>query len=40
MTWFSIIQVIFGDYSILVIAVLTYLLALGVYKLIKDWLPF
>lgn len=40
MTWLSLIELIFGDYSVLILAALSYLIGLGVYKLLKDWLPF
>ena len=40
MSWFAVIQTIFGDYAIIVVALFTYLFALGLYKLLKDWLPF
>lgn len=40
MDWYSVITLIFGDLAPVIVAVLAYLFALGVYKLIKDWLPF
>lgn len=40
MDWFAIIQMIFGDFSVIVVALFGYLFALGIYKLLKDWLPF
>ena len=40
MSWFALIQSVFGDLAIIIVALFTYLLALGLYKLLKDWLPF
>nr|DAQ43354.1 MAG TPA: hypothetical protein [Inoviridae sp.] len=40
MDWYAVISLVFGDLAPIIIAVLAYLFALGVYKLIKDWLPF
>ena len=40
MDWYGVITLVFGDFAPLIVAVCTYLFALGVYKLIKDWLPF
>lgn len=40
MTWFSLLQSVFGDLSVIILALFGYLLALGLYKLLKDWLPF
>lgn len=40
MSWFALLQSVFGDLAIIIIALFTYLLALGLYKLLKDWLPF
>lgn len=40
MSWFAVLQTIFGDLAIIVVALFTYLVALGLYKLLKDWLPF
>lgn len=39
MDWFALVQVVFGDFAVVVVALLTFLVALGVYKLVKDWLP-
>lgn len=39
-TWFDVITAIFGDAAVLLLAIFGVLLALGVYKLVKDWLPF
>lgn len=40
MTWFALLKSVFGDLSVIIVALFTYLLALGLYKLLKDWLPF
>lgn len=40
MTWFSLIRSVFGDLAVIIVALFAYLLALGLYKLLKDWLPF
>lgn len=40
MTWFALLQSVFGDLAIFIVALFSYLLALGLYKLLKDWLPF
>lgn len=40
MSWFALLQSVFGDLAIIIVALFTYLLALGLYKLLKDWLPF
>lgn len=40
MTWFALLQSVFGDLSVIILALFGYLLALGLYKLLKDWLPF
>lgn len=40
MTWFALLQSVFGDLAVIIVAFFTYLLALGLYKLLKDWLPF
>lgn len=40
MDWFAVLQTIFGDAAVIVVALFTYLVALGLYKLLKDWLPF
>lgn len=40
MSWFALLQSVFGDLSVIVVALFTYLFALGLYKLLKDWLPF
>lgn len=40
MDWWALIKLVFGDYAIIVVAFFGYLFALGVYKLLKDWLPF
>lgn len=40
MSWFALLQSVFGDLAIILVALFTYLLALGLYKLLKDWLPF
>ncbi len=40
MTWFALLKSVFGDLSFIVVALFSYLLALGLYKLLKDWLPF
>lgn len=29
----------FGDFTVVLVACLTLLVALGVYKFVKDWLP-
>lgn len=39
MDWYAVITAVFGEWAPLMIAVLTFLFALGVYKFIKDWLP-
>ena len=39
MTWFALLQSVFGDLAVIIVALFTYLLALGLYKLLKDWLP-
>lgn len=40
MTWFALLQSVFGDLAVIIVALFVYLLALGFYKLLKDWLPF
>lgn len=40
MSWFALLQSVFGDLAVIIVALFTYLLALGLYKLLKDWLPF
>lgn len=40
MSWFTLLHSVFGDLAIIIVALFTYLLALGLYKLLKDWLPF
>lgn len=40
MSWFALLNSVFGDLAIIIVALFTYLLALGLYKLLKDWLPF
>ena len=40
MTWFALLQSVFGDLAVIIVALFDYLLALGLYKLLKDWLPF
>lgn len=40
MTWFALLQSVFGDLAFIIVALFSYLLALGFYKLLKDWLPF
>ena len=40
MTWFALLQSVFGDLAVIIVALFSYLLALGLYKLLKDWLPF
>lgn len=40
MTWFALLRSVFGDLAVIIVALFTYLLALGLYKLLKDWLPF
>lgn len=39
MDWFALVQTL-GPGGVAVCALLLYLFALGLYKLIKDWLPF
>lgn len=40
MSWLAVFQTVFGDYGTLVVAVFTFFIALGLYKCLKDWLPF
>lgn len=40
MTWFALLKSVFGDLALIIVALFSYLLALGLYKLLKDWLPF
>jgi hypothetical protein len=40
MTWFALLRSVFGDLAVIIVALFTYLFALGLYKLLKDWLPF
>lgn len=40
MTWFALLQSVFGELAVIIVALFAYLLALGLYKLLKDWLPF
>lgn len=40
MTWFALLKSVFGDLAFIIVALFSYLLALGLYKLLKDWLPF
>lgn len=40
MTWVSGITTLLGPAGVALIGVAGYLLALGTYKLIKEWLPF
>lgn len=39
MDWYAVITLIFGDAAPLIIAVFTFLFALGIYKFVKEWLP-
>lgn len=40
MNWFALLRSVFGDFAVIIVALFSYLLALGLYKLLKDWLPF
>lgn len=40
MTWFALLQSVFGELAVIIVALFGYLLGLGLYKLLKDWLPF
>ncbi len=40
MDWLGVLSIVFGDWSVVVVAVLGFFIALGLYKCIKDWLPF
>lgn len=39
MDWFALVNTL-GPGGVAIGLLLTYLFALGVYKLVKDWLPF
>lgn len=39
MSWYTAISAIFGEWAPVVVAAATFLFALGLYKFIKDWLP-
>lgn len=39
-TWLDYIELVMGDAAFLVVPLVAFLLALGAFKLVKDWLPF
>lgn len=40
MDWLAVLSSVFGSWATLVVAILAFFIALGLYKCLKDWLPF
>lgn len=40
MNWLAVFRSVFGDFGTIVVAIFSFFIALGLYKCVKDWLPF